>query len=85
MATHFLGSQEQPLSAAQNCSKPPQKLTIWRAKDRYDQKAMIATEHHRNSLSEEQMIGMIRKPELQQATTATHFLESQGQVSSTGY
>ena len=55
-------------------------LTYWRAKDRHDQKSRIAATCNSDSLSGEPRTGMISKLELQQGTTATHFLESQGQA-----
>jgi hypothetical protein len=79
-ATHFLESQGQASSAGQNCSKAPQPLTNWRAKDRHDQQTRIAAKHHSHSPTGEPMTGMISRLELQQGTTATHFLESQGQA-----
>ena len=39
----------------------------------------IAARHHSHSLSGEPRTGMISRIELQQGTTATHSLESQGQ------
>ena len=55
------------------CSKAPQPLTHWRAKDKYYQQARIVTRHHRHSLSGEPNIGMISKLELQQSITALTF------------
>ena len=47
----------------------------------HDQQARIAAKHHSHSLSGEPRTGMISKLELRQGTTATHFLESDGQAS----
>ena len=41
-ATNQLVSQGQAWSAGQNCSKVPQSLTSWRAKDMHDQQARIS-------------------------------------------
>ena len=46
----------------------------------HDQQARIGVMHHSHSHPEEPGTGMISKLELQQGTTATHFLESQGQA-----
>ena len=75
-ATHILESQGQQSS---KCGMAPQLLTFWRAKERHDQQARIAEKHHRHSLPGEPRTDMINRIELQQGTTATHFLESQGQ------
>ena len=51
-----------------------------RVKDRHDQQSRIAARYHSHKPSEEPRTGMISKLELQQGTTATHSLESQGQT-----
>jgi hypothetical protein len=68
----------------QNHSKTPQPLTFWRANDRHHQQARIAAKHLSHSPTEEPRTGIISKQDLQQDTTATHPLESQGQASSMG-
>jgi hypothetical protein len=83
-ATHRLESQGQASSAGWNCSKAPQPLTDWRANDRHDQQARIAARHHSHSQTGEPRTGIISRLELQQGTTTTHRLESQGQASSAG-
>ena len=47
-------------------------------------KLEIAVKHHSHSLSGEQRTSVISRLELQQGTTATHKLESQGQEWSAG-
>jgi hypothetical protein len=84
-ATHILESQGQASSASNNCSKAPQPLTPWRAKDRHHQQATIAARHHSHSQTGEPRTGIISRLQLQQGTTATHILECQGQASSAGY
>ena len=44
----------------------------------------MAVRHHSHSHAGELRIGIINRPELQQGTTATHRLESPGQISSAG-
>jgi hypothetical protein len=44
----------------------------------------LAEKHHSHSPTEEPRPGIINRLELQQGTTTTHRLESQGQASSTG-
>ena len=79
-ATHLLESQGQKSSAGYNCSKATQPLTNWTAKDRHDQQVKISARHHSHSPPEEPRTGMISRLKLQQGTTATHLLESQGQA-----
>ncbi|KAN0131047.1 hypothetical protein V8E53_011180 [Lactarius tabidus] len=83
-ATHQLESQGQALSAGQKHSKAPQPLTLWRAKDRHCQQARNTARHHSHSHPGEPRTGIVSRPETQQGTTATHFLESQGQALSAG-
>ena len=83
--THFLESQGQALSAGQKYSKPPQPLTCWRAKDRHCQQARNIASHHSHSHAGEPRTGIVSRLKTQQATTATHILESQGQALSAGY
>jgi hypothetical protein len=83
-APHSLKSQGQAWSAGQNWSKAPQPLTGWRIKDRHDQQARIAARHHSHSHPGEPRTDMISRLELQQGTTATHILKSQGQARSAG-
>ena len=71
---------EEHCKQARNGSKALQPLTGWRAKDRHDQQARIAARHHSHSQAGEPRTGMISRLELQQGTTATHRLESQGQA-----
>jgi hypothetical protein len=82
--THFLESQGQALSADQKHSKAPQPLTDWRAKDWHYQQAINTARHHSHSLSGEPRTGIISRLETQQGTTATYFLQSQGQALSAG-
>ena len=84
-ATHKLDSQGQTSSAGENCSKKLQSLTFWTTKNRYCQQAKIVLRHHSHSPTRKPKMGIISWPELQQCTTATHSLESQGQASSVGY
>jgi hypothetical protein len=79
-ATHSLKSQGQASSVGEKCSKAPEPLTVWKAKDRHHQLARIAARHHSHSQAGESRTGMISRLELQQGTTATHCLESQGQA-----
>ena len=64
---------------SQSSSKAPQPLTDWKVKDRYDQQARMASRHHSHSPTRVPRIGIISRLELQQGTTATHFLISQAQ------
>jgi hypothetical protein len=51
---------------------------------RDNQQARNTARHHSHSLSGEPGTGIISRLETQQGTTATHFLESQGQALSAG-
>ena len=69
--------------SSQNCSKAPQLLTYWSAKDRHDQQDRIAARHHSHPQTGEPRTGMISRLELQQDTTATHILRARtGMISS---
>ena len=73
--THKLENQGQAQSASYNCSKVPQPLTSWRAKERNYQQARIAARHHSHSPTGEPRIDMMNI-EFQQGTTATHSLRA---------
>ena len=85
IATHILESHRQASLTGQNCSKAPQLLTSWRAKNRHHQQVRIAARQHSYSHPGEPRTGIINRLGLQQGTTATHKLESQGHASSAGY
>ena len=83
-ATHQLESQRQALLAGLKHSKAQQPLTSWRAKNRHCQQAWNTARHSSHSLPGEPRTGIVSRLETQQSTAATHFLEGQGQVLSTG-
>src|SRR6266404_2699105 len=83
-ATHLLESQGEPSSAGPKSSSPPKPLTFWRAKDRCCQQSPNPPHHGSHSLSGEPRTGIVSRVQIQPITKATHFLESQGQVSSAG-
>jgi len=70
------------LSAGSKSSSPQKPLTPWRAKDRHCQQAPNPAHHRSHSPTEGPRAGIISRVENQLAMEATHFLESQGQVSS---
>src|SRR6267378_2534917 len=83
-ATHFLESQGQVLSAGSKSSSPWKPLTSWRAKDRCCQQGENPAHHGSHSLPGEPRSGVVGREKIQFTTETTHFLESQGQVSSAG-
>src|SRR6266404_1389914 len=83
-ATHQLESQGQASSAGSKSSSPQKPLTSWRAKDRHHQQGQNPAHHGSHSLPGEPRIGVVSRVKIQLTTEATHFLESQGQVSSAG-
>ena len=62
----------------------PQPLTNWRAKDKHCQQARNTARHYSHSHPGEPRTGIVSRLETQQGTTATHFLESQGQALTVG-
>src|SRR6266702_3704758 len=84
-ATHVLESRGQASSAAFKPSEPRQPLTFWRAEDRRRQQPSNPASHGSHSRTGEPRTGVISSPQMQRATTATHFLESQGQASSAAF
>src|SRR6266403_2029764 len=83
-ATHKLESQGQVLSAGSKSSSPWKPLTPWRAKDRCCQQGPNPAHHGSHSLSGEPRTCIISRVQIQLTMEATHSLESQGQVLSTG-
>ncbi|KAH9054855.1 hypothetical protein EDB87DRAFT_1824953 [Lactarius vividus] len=84
-ATHILESRGQVSSAGCKHSEPRQPLTLWRAEDRRRQQAGNTASHGSHSHPGEPRTGVVSRLETQQATAATHSLESRGQVSSAGW
>jgi hypothetical protein len=78
--SHSQTGEQRTGMIGRNYSKVPQPLTPWRVKDRHDQQARIAARHYKHSQTGEPRTGMISRLELQQGTTATNILESQGQA-----
>src|SRR6267378_1011825 len=83
-ATHQLESQGQVLSAGSKSSSPWKPLTFWRAKDRCCQQGPNPAHHGSHSLPGEPRTHVISRVQIQLTMEATHFLESQGHVSSAG-
>ena len=57
-----------------------QVTTVTHMLEKHGQQARIAARNHNHSHSTEPRTDMISRIELQQSTTVTHFLESQGQA-----
>ncbi len=83
-ATHLLESQGQELSAGPKSSSPLRPLTNWRPKDRSCQQGPNPAHHQSHSLAGEPRTGIVSRVQIWLTMKATHILESQGQVSSTG-
>src|SRR6266404_78151 len=83
-ATHSLESQEQALSAGSKSVSPQKPLTTWRAKERHCEQGQNPAHHRSHSQAGEPRTGIVSRVQIQLTMEATHFLESQRQVSSAG-
>ncbi len=80
-ATHFLESQGQVSLAGSKSSSPWKSLTNWRTKLSAEPNP---AHHQSHSLSKEPKTCVISRVQIQLATKAAHYLESQGPLLSAG-
>src|SRR6266404_1877683 len=77
-------SRGQESSAGSKSSSPQKPLTDWRAKNTCCQQGQNPAYHRSCSLPEGPRTHVVSMVKIHVTTEATHFLESQGQVSSAG-
>src|SRR6266404_604245 len=83
--SHSLPGEPRPgiISRVKICS-PQKPLTDWRAENRHCQQGQNPALHRSHSPTGEPRTGTVSRIKIQLTMEATHLLESQGQVSSSG-